>query len=289
MRTLAAGAGALGLALALATSAAAQQGYTHGQTVAPVYEGWEENPDGSFNLVFGFYNRNCEEFLHIPIGPDNHIEPDGPDRGQPTTFYTRRGWFNFRIRVPADFGDNEVVWTLTSQGSTEQAYATLDPEYVLSKRIQMMNEGGFGQRAGEGQNQAPTVTIAGDMMQTVAVGQPLSLTASARDDGLPEPHRGQDDAPGAGLLAGWSVYRGEPDAVRFDPEQFNPDLRDRHPRTTACKRPIATPDWARDRLQPDGTFPVTVTFDEPGSYMLRAMAHDGGLKTTREVTVVVTE
>lgn len=289
MRTFAAGLVLCALTVTFSTDVSGQQGYTHGQSVAPVYEGWEENPDGSFNLVFGFYNRNCEEFPHIPIGPDNHIEPGGPDRGQPATFYPRRGWFIFRVQVPSDFGDNEVVWTLTSQGSTERAYATLNPEYVLSKRITMMNEGGFGQRAGEGDNLPPVLTVDGSTTRRVSVGQPLSLTAAASDDGLPPPHPGQEDSAAAGLLVGWSVYRGDPDDVTFDPEQFHPDLRNRTPRGTACKRPIATPDWARERLGADGTFTATATFATPGRYMLRAMAHDGGLKTTKEITVTVTE
>ena len=93
----------------------AQTGYTHGQSIAPVFEGWEPQADGSFDMVFGFYNRNCVEELHIPIGPENYIEPNGPDRGQPTRFYPRRGKFVFRINVPKDFGDKEIIWTLTSK------------------------------------------------------------------------------------------------------------------------------------------------------------------------------
>ena len=80
---------ALGAALLFATlaglaaePAAGQSGrryYDFGQEVVPAYEGWEQNDDGSFNLVFGTMNRNWEEELHIPIGPDNQIEPGGPD------------------------------------------------------------------------------------------------------------------------------------------------------------------------------------------------------------------
>ena len=36
----------------------AQIRYSSGQNVVPVYEGWERNPDGSFNMVFGYMNRN---------------------------------------------------------------------------------------------------------------------------------------------------------------------------------------------------------------------------------------
>ena len=91
--------------------------YSRGQTVAPAYEGWEQNPDGSFNLVFGYMNRNLDERLDIPIGPDNRIEPGGPDRGQPTHFLPRRNRFAFSVQVPADFGEQELVWTLARRAA----------------------------------------------------------------------------------------------------------------------------------------------------------------------------
>jgi hypothetical protein len=49
-----------------------------GQGVAPVYEGFDINPDGSFNMWFGYMNRNYEEELDIPIGPDNKLEARFP-------------------------------------------------------------------------------------------------------------------------------------------------------------------------------------------------------------------
>ena len=84
---------------------AAQQSFAPWQSIAPAYEGWEQNDDGSFNLVFGYMNRNWEQVLQIPVGPDNSIDPGGPDHGQPTYFLPRRSRFVFKIRVPADFGD----------------------------------------------------------------------------------------------------------------------------------------------------------------------------------------
>ena len=54
-----------------------------GGTVTPSFEGWYRNPDGSFTLSFGYFNRNTEEIVEIPIGPDNFIEPGDPDQGQP--------------------------------------------------------------------------------------------------------------------------------------------------------------------------------------------------------------
>src|SRR5947209_8855227 len=96
----------------------AQIRYSSGQNIVPVYEGWEKNPDGSFNVVFGYFNRNFEEEVDAPVGPDNNIEPGGTDQGQPTHFYPRRTRFLFRIRLPKDFGNKELVWTITSHGKT---------------------------------------------------------------------------------------------------------------------------------------------------------------------------
>ena len=277
-------------ALVAASQAApsGQQAFTHGQNIAPVFEGWEQNPDGSFNMVFGFFNRNCTEVLHLPIGPLNSIEPGGPDRGQPTRFFPRRGKFIFRVPVPADFGDDELVWSLTAHGKTERAYATLHPEYVIDKRITMMNEAGFGQRAGEADSLHPVLRVEGGDRRTVGVGEPLELAAFTADDGLPQPRQGQEDSDAAGLMFGWLVYRGDQAHVTFTPEQFNPDFRGRARSISMCPSVPHTPAWARNSVPEDGQVTVTATFSAPGTYVLRAMAHDGGLKTTREVTVTVT-
>ena len=78
-------------------------------------------PDGTYDLTFGYLNRNYEEQPEIPIGPDNSFSPGAPDRGQPTHFYPRRQQFMFKIRVPADFGKQELTWTLTRGGRTDKA------------------------------------------------------------------------------------------------------------------------------------------------------------------------
>jgi hypothetical protein len=117
----------VGLGAGVGVDVSGAQSYASGQNVSPAYEGWEQNGDGSFNFLFGYMNRNWEEELDVPIGPDNDIEPGGPDQGQPTRFLPRRNRFVFRVRVPADFGNREMVWTLTARGKTEKAYATLRP------------------------------------------------------------------------------------------------------------------------------------------------------------------
>lgn len=265
-----------------------------GQTVAPAFEGWEKNPDGSYNMVFGYFNRNLDEHLHVPIGPNNNFEPGGPDQGQPTYFYPRRNRFHFKVRVPADFGKKELVWTLTTQGQTEKAYATLIPEYVIDTQLPMLDVGNFG-RDPEGRdmlNKTPTVQLEGPAERRVAVGKPLSLSASASDDGMPKPKSAPRGGPGSprgrsdalGLRVAWFVYRGVGANVTFDPAQFKiyPDYR-------LDSNSPWSPLWTPPALPSNGRFPVAVTFNAPGTYVIRVMAHDGGLSSAQDVTVIVTQ
>ena len=281
------------LVLASLPAASSQQlVYLSGQTVAPAYEGWELNPDGSYNMVFGYFNRNLEEHLHVPIGPANSIEPGGPDRGQPTWFMPRRNRFHFKLRVPADFGDEEVVWTLTTQGQTEKAYGTLIPEYVIDKQLPMLDVGNFG-RDPEGLellNEPPMVELDGPTERRVAVGEPLALNASASDDGMPEPKAAPLGRPGSprsrsnavGLRVAWYVYRGDGNNVAFDPPQFKtyPDYR------LNSDSPWS-PGWEAPPVPADRQWPVSATVSAPGEYVVRVMATDGGLTDHADVAVTV--
>ena len=263
--------------------------YSSGQTVAPAFEGWERNGDGSANMVFGYFNRNLDEHLFVPVGSDNTIEPGGPDQGQPTYFLPRRNRFAFRVRVPKDFGSKELVWTLTVRGKTEKAYGTLKPDYVIDDQIMMVDIGNFGRDEALFKNRAPVVTLEGEPRRAVKVGGALSLAATASDDGIPKTRpapRGRAGQPvgrsdALGLRVVWFVYRGPGEAVTFTPAQFKayPDYRSDSP---------WTPGWTPPPLPPDGRFPVTATFGKPGTYVVRVMAHDGGLSSTQDVTVTVT-
>ena len=62
-----------------------------GANVTAAYEGWYPNPDGTFTLLIGYFNRNRAETLEIPVGPNNRIEPGGPDYGQPHATFFRAG------------------------------------------------------------------------------------------------------------------------------------------------------------------------------------------------------
>src|SRR5215831_12845064 len=61
-----------------------------GQSITGAYEGWYPNPDGTSTMLVGYFNRNSKEVFDIPVGPNNRIEPGGPDQGQPTHFLPRR-------------------------------------------------------------------------------------------------------------------------------------------------------------------------------------------------------
>ena len=258
--------------------------YDRGQNVAPAFEGWEQNPDGTFTMVFGYMNRNMVERVHVPVGPDNRIEPGELDQGQPTYFLPRRNRYVFGVTVPADFGDKEVVWTLTSKGKTETAHGTLKVDYVIDNLLKMKDLGGLGVKEIERQNRPPDVRIEGETTRTVQAGEPLTLTAVVTDDGVPEPKAAASRTPvnynAWGLRVAWFVYRGEGEHVTFEPEQFKvyTDYRGNSP---------WSPGWAPPPLPADNKFPVTATISQPGTYVLRVMGHDGGLLTNKDVLVIV--
>ena len=56
-----------------------------GNRVAPFFDGWYENADGTITFSFGYSNLN-KETIEIPLGPDNFITPKEYDGRQPTTF-----------------------------------------------------------------------------------------------------------------------------------------------------------------------------------------------------------
>src|SRR5438309_9102615 len=103
-----------------------------GQGVAPVYEGFDINADGSYNMWFGYMNRNYEEDIDLPVGADNAFEPGG-DRGQPTHFVPRRHKDVFKVTVPKDFGDKTLVWKLNAHGQPHQVVATLKPVWQIDR------------------------------------------------------------------------------------------------------------------------------------------------------------
>src|SRR5204862_881556 len=151
--------------------------HNSGDNVVPVFEGWEKNADGTFNLVFGYMNRNYAEEPEIPIGPDNNFSSGPADQGQATHFYPRRQQFMFKVKVPADFGKKELVWTLTRNGQTEKAYGTLMMEEQLTDVVISENRGGLGNDSVTAKpNRPPTGSI--DELSTRSVPAGGGVTAA---------------------------------------------------------------------------------------------------------------
>ncbi len=303
---------ALLAALLLFQSASAQTRFTYssGQIVSPAYEGWRQNEDGSFSMLFGYMNANWLQEFDVPIGPDNNIEPGGPDQGQPTHFYPRRNPFLFTIRVPKDLGNKELIWTLTTNGKTEHAYASLKNDYMIDNQVISTEVGGDGGSLRDElrTNLPPELKVEGDARRTAKVGEPLTLIAFAKDpDNIPARRGGRGassaappnaaapanllyrppsslvPASGPGLRLSWIVYRGKAATVTFSPDQM---------KTWTDTRAYANSPWSPPYLipepPPENKWVVQATFQEPGTYVLRAVASDGSLFTYDNVTVTVT-
>jgi hypothetical protein len=180
--------------LAYQTASTQMLSYSRGQNVSPAFEGWEKNADGSYNMMFGYMNRNWEEEPDVPIGPENNISPGPADQGQPTHFLPRRNRFVFAVRVPADWGKKELVWTLTVKGKTERAYATLREDSLVDNLVQASEQGAIGAGISSPEiraNVAPTLSMDGGARRA-QVGQPLTIVTVAKDDGVPRPRFGPD-------------------------------------------------------------------------------------------------
>jgi hypothetical protein len=305
---------ALGVVLSWQSTGAQSLSYSRGQNVSPAYEGWEQNPDGSFSFLFGYMNRNWEEEVDVPIGPENMLEPGTPDQGQPTHFLPRRNRFIFKVRVPADWGEKEMIWTLTTKGKTEKAYATLRIDSKVDDVVKASETGALGAGTSSPEvrsNKPPVLKLEGTKTRTVKVGQPLTLVALVTDDGIPKPRSvGPDGTTNTfrraegeqrkitdpaylpprqstvgkrvGLHQSWFVYRG-PGSVAFDPPQTKvwEDTR------TGSNSPWA-PLWRAPQLPADNKWTSTAIFKEPGTYVLRARADDGALTMDDDITVTVT-
>jgi hypothetical protein len=307
-----------------APDADAQLTYRSGQTVSTAFEGWEEETDGSRYFLFGYMNANWEQEPDIPTGPNNYFvlgevgtggadpaafDASVADQGQPTRFLPRRNRFVFKVPVPEGFNaTDEVIWTLTANDTTVSAYASLRLDYRVDGLIKASEQGAIG--AGTTNpviraNLAPTLSVEGPATRTVRVGEPLRLTAVATDDGVPkatQPRRSTDpfgrgasDVPAGwmkprqitvgsatGLRLSWYVYRGG-GTVAFAPEQIKvwEDTR------VHANSPWANY-WYPPALPEDDTWETEVTFDEPGTYVLRCLASDGALGVDSDVTVTVT-
>lgn len=305
------------LSLGFAASAQERRMLLSGESVSPAYEGWWPNDDGSYKLFFGYMNRNWEQQFDIPVGPENYFnvvgeaelddlsidayDPATADMGQPTHFYPRRNPFLFTIDVPADFGEQEVVWTLKSQGKIARAYGSLYADYRIDPQVISTEVGGaFGSLDDRlRDNIPPELEVRGDTYRTVSVGEPLSLSVYANDpDDFPaRSNRPPPRTPeqiyrppssivamsGPGLRFSWSIYRGPEDAATFEPAQMKTYTDTRVYANSPWSPPFYIPEPPQDNI-----WNATVTFDKPGEYVLRGIASDGSIFTYQNVNVTVT-
>ena len=245
--------------------------FNSGQGVVPYFEGWIRNPDGTFDLVFGYFNRNWQQELAIPAGPDNSVELG---ENQPTYFLPRRQRDVYRVRVPRDFGKKEVVWTITANGRTERGYGSLIPQQEITERVVLTN-GGFDPGLTDA-NTPPSLTIA--PVSSAAAGGAVTLMASVTDDGLPKPR-----------------------VVRATPATSSAPFGGQINSSTAAPRPAGlTVTWMQyggpGKVTFETTGPIGVTngqavttarFAVPGTYQLMASASDRAMTTRVPVTVTV--
>jgi len=226
-----------------------------GQGVTPAYEGWFPNSDGTFSILFGYYNRNQKQELDIPIGPENHIDPGGPDQGQPTHFLTKRRWGVFTVTVPKDFGGKKLTWTLVANGKTTQIPVGLDPLWELNPFKDATGNTppfiGFSQagpfvNGPRGQSQSLSATMS----------SPVPLNIWVADDASVIPGATRPRTPAVTLTL--SKFRGPGDV------------------TFASDRPTLEAAEVQGTANPvfSGKASTTATFSEPGEYVLSVLAND---------------
>lgn len=220
-----------------------------GRPIVPVFEGWFQNPDSTYTLSFGYISMNLEETLHIPLGPDNFVEPREFDGGQPTFFRQihrsiRRPWNTFMITVPKDFGDKRVVWTLRDHGETYSTPGRITSRnYIVETplapaRYLQGTASGYAPlmrfAASEPWAQGLTGTRWGPL--TARVGEPLEIPVyvNAGETKYEEPES----------WLYWMLYSG-PGDVTFSEEEVEIALTDKQ-----------------------GVGTTSATFSEPGEYVL---------------------
>lgn len=287
--------------------------YDRGQTVQPVFEGWSRNPDGTIDMHFGYFNRNYQEVLHVPVGSDNRFEPLSPDQGQPTYFHVRSHRNIFNVTVPADFGDQKLIWSLTSQGRTLTAIGWLQSEWeilednvgarqpaiALDPSVLNLDPDPDSPAQDAGPNDPPALTVSASTFSVTLPAQ-LTVTTKVSDDGRPAapppPDPNARRAPRAGTQAQPPLLTPPENALEL-PVNI-PQHEDQGPRNPPRgKATVSYWVWrgpADIRTEPyyaeadaDGNATTTITFTEPGEYQLRVSAHDGATDTEEFVTVTV--
>jgi hypothetical protein len=269
-----------------------------GEAIYPALEGWGPDKNGDTVILLGYYNRNKTQELVIPIGPDNRIEPSGPDYGQPTFFYPGRQHGVFAIKVPKDFGTQKLTWTLTANGQPTSITFWLNPPYWVN----------FFKHPANG-NEPPVIRLQRDgptmtgpasgiaQMLTGTVGKPVPLTLWASD--VPTQVNEGEEALAARNRAS-NAARGNQDGVAIINGQVIGGAGGGSVATGTLPRdartanaPDITVNWRKHRGPGEVTFAqpriplvtkrdpklvleatTTATFSAPGEYVIRAQIND---------------
>ncbi|HYL37006.1 MAG TPA: hypothetical protein VEV17_13915 [Bryobacteraceae bacterium] len=235
-----------------------------GQNITPAYEGWYPNDDGTFNLLIGYYNRNTKQVIDIPVGPNNHMDPGGPDMGQPTHFLPGRQWGVFLVKVPKDFGTKKITWTINANGKPATVPFHMDPVYVVAPfKDAQDNTPPFIAFSDAGPfTQGPPTKI--HQTLTANAGEPLALSVWVADDAKVPPAA---QFGGAGRFGGrnalpvsvtWLKFRG-PGEVKFDKNK---------PQVEKVEFKAPPPAVFTGKAS------TTAIFADPGDYLLEVVAND---------------
>jgi hypothetical protein len=229
-----------------------------GQSITAAFEGWFRNPDGSFGLLLGYYNRNQKQEVDIPIGPNNRMEPGGPDRGQPTHFLVGRQWGMFTVRVPSDFGQNKITWTITANGRTTIIPAGLNTDYEISpfQEVAVGNTPPVLSFEEKGPSAQGPPGLRAE--RKTKLGSPLALTVWISDDAKWTTNSGaRPKNQGPPVTVRWTKYRG-PGSVTFDKDRPEVEKVERRDAAAAF----------------NGKATTNARFSEPGEYWLHVVAND---------------
>ena len=253
-----------------------------GNRVAPFFDGWYENPDGTITFSFGYSNLNKDTLVEIPLGSDNFIVPKEYDGRQPTSFPVLgpdtpdgggggrggtpavspataaarapgagggtvggerdRNRGVFTVTVPVGF-KGDVVWTLRYANQTHSVPARAKfTAYQLSWPAAMGSTPPLLRFAEKGPAGRGPMGIQAPPLQA-KVGTPIALAIWLTDDAVHEKEPIKFGRERPGMNVSWFKHSG-PGPVTFSPQKAG--------------FPTLT-----------GKAMTLVTFTEPGDYVVR--------------------
>jgi hypothetical protein len=232
-----------------------------GTTVTGAFEGWYDNPDGTHTFLVGYYNRNIRQAMDIPIGPNNHVDPGGPDMGQPTHFLPGRQTGVFNVTVPKAFGkDQKLTWTIVANGEPMTIPLRVYVDYNISplSGLEIGNTPPalrlFDEKAAP--VQGPFAFVSKAVARTASVATGLVIPLWADDDakystGTNAPMT----TPRPPVTVSWAMYRGPAD-VKFENGK------------------LETQKGGKINEPYTGKMTTTAKFTAPGDYVLEVTGND---------------